>query len=180
MKKRTEEEKTRDHERMEKCIYGMHLAKAQKAWVDENDASNEKFAKHLLTTSKTKNRAIAGTVTNENMEEFAIRIGADVDEMKVVNVHSILELIRYRFSEDEHRKSMLSGCALVFFCILTMITSNLGPTLMMFIFAALFLHYGRNFWNIDVKVEEKSKSMIFIDCSAIVAAIVLVVKICMI
>ena len=183
--KRTEKEKQQDRETMEKCIYGMNLAKEQTRWVQENDSSNEKFAKHLMTSSKTKNRAIAGSITVQNMEDFAKVLGRSAEEMKRVDANSILELIAFRFSEDEHRRSMILAGFTIGFMFLSVFTHNLGPMLLMIIFATLFLHYGKNMWNIKMDAMHNSdgsvsKAMLFMDFAAAVSTVILLVRICMI
>lgn len=177
-KRRTREEKKKQKERIEKCIYGMHLDKEQDKWVDENNASNDKFASFLLTTPRTKDRAINGQVTNENMKVFAERLGKSYEEMKTVNFKSMIEFLKYRFGEKEQRKSILLAVSTIILMFITVFTNNLGPALLTIIVAALALHNVKNLWNITIKLDKKDKSIRFIDGAAVVSGVILFVGIC--
>ena len=183
LKKRTEDQKRQDREKMEKCIFGMHLAKEQKKWVEENAESNEKFAKYLITSTKTKNRAIAGSVTADNMQAFADVLGCDVKAMKAVNAHSILELIVFRLAEVEHRRSILLAMAMIVFAIVSVFTNSIGAALLMIIFGNLFLHNARNLWNIKLDATQNpdgtpSRLMRTWDIIAAFSIMALVILIC--
>lgn len=179
LRKRTEQEKMEQRKVMEKSIFGINLANEQKRWVEENDASNKAFAKNLLYVEpKTVERAIAGQVTSANMEFFATRLGRDAEEMKAVNYENMIRLIKYRFSEEKHRKSMVLALLTVIFMFVAVFTNNIGPTLLTIILAALSLHNITNLWNVKIKIDRKEKSMRFVDGAAIVSAVILVVGIC--
>lgn len=177
-KRRTEDEKKKQKEIMEKCVYGMHLAKEQEKWVVQNNASNDKFATFLITSPKTKDRAIKGQVTNDNMKAFAVRLGKSAEEMKAVNFESMIEFMKYRLGEKEHRKSILLAVSTIVFMFITVFTNNIGPALLTIIAAALSLHNVKNLWNITIKFDQKDKSIRFIDSVAVISGVILFVGIC--
>lgn len=182
-KKRTSEMKSQGREKMEKCIFGMHLAKSQNKWVGENNGSNVQFAEFLCVSPRTKNRAIAGEATVSSMSDYAERLGCDLNTMKEVNLRSIIELVAFRFTEREHRCSMILFSAVLLFSIIAIFTKNIGPTLLMIICSNYFLHNGKNLWNIRIDVTKnpdgsQSKLMRAWDVMANISGLILIILIC--
>lgn len=185
LKKRTEEERKASREKMEKCIYGMHLTKEQTRWVEDNDSSNDNFAKFLFTSPKTKNRALQGYVTEANMISFAEQLSCNYETMKAVNLCSMWELICFRFMEKEHRRSMLLVLAMFIIISITILTDKIGPKLLLIICADLFLHSDKNFWNLKMDATKnadgsKCKLMSVLDIIRVMCLVVLVIMICFI
>ena len=84
----------------------MRLEKIGEEWRALNDKTKTAMYKELFSMSKTNvERLFDGSGSEDTMIEVVEKFDLKIDEATNVNFRSILELLKFRFSDEKYRKS---------------------------------------------------------------------------
>ena len=108
--------------------------------------------------SKTNvERLFDGSGSEDTMIEVVEKFDLKIDEATNVNFRSILELLKFRFSDEKYRKSFAALGMMVYFLILILISNTWWSCLGLLISGDIYLRNAKNLWGIRINIAEKDR-----------------------
>ena len=170
-------EKQKKYNRAQTAILGMRFEKIGEEWRLANEKTKTAMYKELFAMSKSNvERLFDGSGTEDNMLELAGKFELEIDEATRVNIKSVMELLKFRFSNEQYRKSFMALGMILYFVILIWISNQWWHCLGVVIAADVYLRNAKNIWGIKFNPTDKDrKYMKVLHIAAYIAIVILLV-----
>ncbi len=154
-------EKQKKYNRAQKAILGMRLRKVGEEWCELNSKTKTAMYDELFLMSKSNvERLFDGSGSEDTMIEFVEKFDLNIDEASKINFNSIVELLKFRFSDEKYRKSFAALGMMAYFLILIWISNTWWSCLGMIISGDIYLRNAKNIWGIKINVTEKDRKFV--------------------